>query len=93
MTDPAIIKAAAHQIMMKLQLRDFGHVVDGEFHTSGRQTEEFIKACEEAAADVLIAVTPLIRAQVLEETAGLAETDWWDGAYIAARIRALKEQP
>jgi hypothetical protein len=45
---------------------------------------------------VLAAVTPLIRAQVLEEAAQVAEEMW--GGHptqdaIAAAIRALKEQP
>jgi hypothetical protein len=54
------------------------------------------------AEAVLTAVTPLIRAQVLEEAAKVADKVWgdayelrveWFTEQIAASIRALKEQP
>jgi hypothetical protein len=59
-------------------------------------TETRLLEVHAAATAVLAAVTPLIRAQVLEEAAQVAE----DGYYsipsreeFVAAIRALKEQP
>jgi hypothetical protein len=46
------------------------------------------------ATAIVAAVTPLIRAQVLEEAALVAEKDVYPSNWaVAARIRALKEQP
>ena len=86
-SDPDIIEAASEAMCNAADLSSFWN--DGD------------EAWRVATA-IVDAVTPLIRAQVLEEAAQVAEESRYfglvkvkvlTGAEIAAKLRALKEQP
>jgi hypothetical protein len=69
-------------------------IIEAAVWTAYAKANPFLLGSDHTAAllAVLAAVTPLIRADALEEAAKMAD-GWRESAAIGHAIRALKEQP
>ena len=93
MTDPAITKAAAHQIMLKLQLCDFGDVVEAATNVLTAVTPMIEAPAYERAAKVAEDAYGGKAHTYASENADTYRAQDDVCAKIAARIRALKDKP
>lgn len=93
MNHEAIIEAAAWEYGRQLSVINVAAQTLQDAADLSAFWDDEIEARRVAQA-VLATVTPLIRAQVLEEAAKVA-VDWhqWGPTATAAAIRSLKEQP